>query len=446
MKISACVITKNEESNIAACLNSVQRIADEMVVVDTGSSDNTIAIARQCGAIVYSFEWKNDFAAAKNFAIEQAIGDWIIFLDADEFFSEESSIYVGQYLMQLEKQAVDAVMCQLINIDVDYNNRIKDSFATIRIFRNKPEIRYKNAIHEELIHKSRKLQVAMLTDELKIYHTGYSTNIVERKLQRNLEIILAEIEKNGDEKKYYRYLCDCYHGLKEYEKAVKYAKLHIATSETSINSESIVYLKMLYALMQTTASTHTIKQEFENAISIFKDIPDFYAQYANYLFDQKLYAQAILYYQQAIAVYKMRPNTDIATAFTGNLAAVYCNLGRLFLLKNEPETAMHYFFEVLMINKYDAYAFEKFYQIIAKYPEVQIIELLNSIYQRNQKNITFLVNQLNINILSKVYVYYTNILKNEFGVEDENILPYQLLSLKNYEALYQYSLNNFIKN
>ncbi|MBP2630533.1 MAG: methyltransferase protein [Firmicutes bacterium] len=443
MRISACIIAKNEESNIVKCLNSMKPIVDEIIVVDTGSTDQTAAAARSCGAVVYSSEWQNDFAAAKNFAINKAKGDWIIFLDADEYVSEESIPQIKDCLLKIKKQAIDAIMCQLVNIDIDNDNRVKDTFSAIRIFRNAPEIGYINAIHEELVNKkNNKLRLAVLTDEIKIYHTGYSSSIVEGKLKRNLEIILADINKNGKEEKYYRYLCDCYHGLKKYDQAVKYAKLHIASNKTSLHSESIVYLKMLYAMTQTNASRETIQNEFESTIKIFPQIPDFYAQYANFLLDQKLYTMAITYYLKAIEVYKKNANTQMASAFNGKLSAIYCNLGRLFSLKNESESAMNYFCEALIADKWNSYAFQKFYMIISKYPEVQIIELLNSIYHRTKEDISFVVDNLSKTVLNKVYVYYTNVLQKDFGVENDLTIPYQLLSLKKYEKLYQYSLNN----
>jgi len=443
MRISACVITKNEEHNIVPCLNSMKSIVDEMIVVDTGSADNTIAIAKTCGAKVYNFIWENDFAAAKNFAIEKAEGDWIIFLDADEFFVKESIGKVKDYLILAEEKDVDAIMCQIINIDADCNNRFKDSFGAIRIFRKSPYIRYKNAIHEELVNIKRdKLNITILTEDLKIYHTGYSSSIVEKKLKRNLEIILNDIKKHGMKEKYYRYLCDCYHGLKDYEETVKYAKLHIHSKRTSLDSESIVYIKMLYALTQINTPVDEMKKEFEETIKIFSDVPDFYAQYANYLFDQKIYAKAMEYYLKAIEVYKTKANTQVASVFAGKEVAVYCNLGRLFLLKNEPEKALNYFCEVLLIDKFNEYAFQQFYKIIADYPVVQVIELLNSIYKRTKEELQFLVQNLNTTILNGVYLYYTNILKNQFAIEDAFVLPYQLLSLKKYDDLYKYSLTS----
>ena len=89
MKLAACVITKNEADTIGKCLTSLQDIVDEIIVVDTGSTDDTVAIAEQHNAKVYFYEWKNDFASAKNFALDQTAADWIIFLDADFYFGKQ---------------------------------------------------------------------------------------------------------------------------------------------------------------------------------------------------------------------------------------------------------------------------------------------------------------------------------------------------------------------
>ena len=77
MKISACVIVKDEAENLPLWLDNMKEFADEIIVVDTGSADNTVELATAAGAAVYSFPWIDDFAAAKNYAIEQATGEWI---------------------------------------------------------------------------------------------------------------------------------------------------------------------------------------------------------------------------------------------------------------------------------------------------------------------------------------------------------------------------------
>lgn len=82
--ISLCMIVKNEEENLGRCLDSVKDIVDEIIIVDTGSKDNTVKVAKQFGANVLFYQWNDDFAAARNFSISMAKHDWIFILDADE--------------------------------------------------------------------------------------------------------------------------------------------------------------------------------------------------------------------------------------------------------------------------------------------------------------------------------------------------------------------------
>jgi len=88
--ISLCMIVKNEEKVIERCLSSVAHLVDEVVIVDTGSIDNTKEIITRYTSNIYDFEWINDFSAARNFAASKATGEWILVLDADEYIDEEN--------------------------------------------------------------------------------------------------------------------------------------------------------------------------------------------------------------------------------------------------------------------------------------------------------------------------------------------------------------------
>ena len=92
IRLSQCMIVKNEEKNIERALSWGKSFMWEQIVVDTGSTDRTVEIARRLGAKVYHFEWIDDFAAAKNYAVSQAQGDWIVFLDADEYLRGQSTM------------------------------------------------------------------------------------------------------------------------------------------------------------------------------------------------------------------------------------------------------------------------------------------------------------------------------------------------------------------
>ena len=107
LRISQCMIVKNEEKNIERALSWGKEIMWEQIVVDTGSTDQTVEIAEQMGAKIYHFDWIDDFAAAKNFAIKQASGDWIVFLDADEYMLPEDTKKLPSVIKKAHKAKMD---------------------------------------------------------------------------------------------------------------------------------------------------------------------------------------------------------------------------------------------------------------------------------------------------------------------------------------------------
>ena len=105
--ISLCMIVKNEERSLARCIKSVKSLVDEIIIVDTGSNDNTINIAKDLGAEIYNFEWCDDFSAARNESIKYANHQWILLLDADEFVDENSIIELKKIIKNNESSYKD---------------------------------------------------------------------------------------------------------------------------------------------------------------------------------------------------------------------------------------------------------------------------------------------------------------------------------------------------
>ena len=147
-RISQCMIVKNEERNIEKALSWGKSIMWEQIVVDTGSTDHTVELAAKLGAKVVHFQWIDDFAAAKNFAIDQARGEWIAFLDADEYMEPGDAKKMGEVLERLTHDAIDAVSTGWQQIND--KGEIFLSGTQIRFFRNRPDIRYRRKIQEQL--------------------------------------------------------------------------------------------------------------------------------------------------------------------------------------------------------------------------------------------------------------------------------------------------------
>lgn len=229
INISACAIMKNEISHVEAWLDNVRCFAQEIIVVDTGSTDGTNEfLAKQPDVRLISYEWQHDFAQAKNMALQEATGDWLVFTDADECFYQPENII--EYLGKLDKQYadMDVIFCPIDNIDADNNNEIINSDVVPRIIRNHVGIKYMGAVHEQLTKGSepwQDIKYIVADRNLAIRHSGYSTKIIPFKHQRNYEILWQVMEKSNKPEMYYGFLSESLLGLEKYQEALEYAIL-----------------------------------------------------------------------------------------------------------------------------------------------------------------------------------------------------------------------------
>ena len=145
IRLSQCMIVKNEEKNIEQALAWGKGVVCEQIVVDTGSTDRTVELAEAMGARVYHFPWIDDFSAAKNFAISKAEGDWIAFLDADEYITEEDAKKLPPLLNKLDRTHYAVLLTAWIHIDG--SGCVFSGGVQTRIFKNMEGLRYKNRIH-----------------------------------------------------------------------------------------------------------------------------------------------------------------------------------------------------------------------------------------------------------------------------------------------------------
>jgi tetratricopeptide (TPR) repeat protein len=184
--LSLCMIVKNEAYNLPRCLASAQPHVNEMIVVDTGSEDNTVEVARQFGAKISYFEWCDDFAAARNAALAEATGEWILVLDADE----ELIVKIENLHQQLQRSAdVREYACALSNIGSDKN--LVTTFVA-RLFRNLPGVYFLGRFHEQVCfpENSSHPKLSQTLEGIEILHYGYTPEIKTQKLiNRNIPIL-----------------------------------------------------------------------------------------------------------------------------------------------------------------------------------------------------------------------------------------------------------------
>lgn len=179
MRLSLCMIVRDEEATLRRCLDSVRGVVDEIIIVDTGSRDRTIAIAQDYQASIYPFTWCDDFAAARNESLKYAQGDWVLVLDADEVLVPES-VPALQQAMQWD----DVIAIALLREEVGTHH--PDSQLS-RVFRRHPAIAFTRPYHEliddsvtRLLQQEPHWRIVALPD-VAIQHTGYQAAAINQR-------------------------------------------------------------------------------------------------------------------------------------------------------------------------------------------------------------------------------------------------------------------------
>ncbi len=195
--ISLCMIVKNEEKNLPRCLESVRGLVDEMVVLDTGSKDNTVSIAESFGAKVYQIPWAGNFSAARNESVEKAGGDWILYLDADEALDPNGCPDC------IRKAASDpTIMAWSVPIRCHkWDSASYNVTVNIRLFRNLPELRFENEVHERIEPALARIEASIAAAPFFIDHFGYRLppEALKEKLNRNLLMSQKHLERDPDD-------------------------------------------------------------------------------------------------------------------------------------------------------------------------------------------------------------------------------------------------------
>mgnify|MGYP005840526303 CR=1 FL=1 len=213
MTLSLCMIVKDEAETLPRCLARVTDLVDEVVVCDTGSTDNTVDVAKSLGAIVHTLPWTNDFAAARNAALDKVTGDWVLVLDADETLTDAGRALVqrvreGQPLGETPLDAV--VLITLLRCELDAEQAPYS--AVSRLFRRRPDLRFARPYHETVDDSVAALMQAepqwqvVTVPEVAIDHRGYQPDAIAQrdKFQRAQTIMAAYLEQHPDDP----YICN----------------------------------------------------------------------------------------------------------------------------------------------------------------------------------------------------------------------------------------------
>ena len=428
MKTSACMIVKNESKNIEKCINSFKDIVNEIIVVDTGSTDNTVELAKNLGAKVLFMQWQNDFAAPKNYAIENATGDWIIFLDADEYFEEGSSKKIIHALNILNDQSVyDSMGCKMYHLDSE-NGAVKGQNVVIRAFKRKNSIRYKNSIHENLLDGNKNLNSLYFNDII-VYHTGYANSKITSKYRRNIELLESVVSKGEADTMTYYYLCSSYNGLNEFEKSIFYAgKTFEEEGRSGFRVPEIYRYKVYTSKIQSMGllgnrySNYQIGEAVSQAIAEYADHPEVLWIKAQYLTRIKKFRDALDCYIMAVESNK-KDTYEMCNYFESYIDQVYSNIGTIYVYMNLEEPALNYFILSLEKNKFNKDAAIRYLRLVRSYKDEYIISILNKLYNTNEFiELQFLIECLCETRLPIPLIYYTKKWNSTFEQQDISVI------------------------
>lgn len=362
-KISLCMIVKNEGQTLSRCLNSVFGMVDEIIVVDTGSTDSTCNLAQQYGAIIHHFPWNDNFSDARNASLELAQGDWILFLDADEELSLGSQEILSHLI---ENEKIDGYFVKIMNHlgKEGWIETVPD--LVFRLFRNKKEYRFRGAIHEQIAdvilekNSQARYQVA---EDLEIIHHGYLDEIIEEKDKkyRNLKLIEKELESSPTNR-----LLQYHYGV-ELFRAERYAEAAtvLIKSATDIDPNTIYLPKLLRYIVIAQQSSGQLQEALNTAelgLKIFPNYADLYYYTGLIQLDFKHYSQARNAFLRALSMPEQPPQYASFSGIRGFRSYYYlAQIAESFL---DEEEALKYYLCSLRDNAHFTHALESLVRIL----------------------------------------------------------------------------------
>lgn len=350
--VSVCIIAKNEEMMIRECLESVNNISNDIIIVDTGSSDNTKNIASKFTNRVYNYNWNDDFSSARNNSLSYAQNPFILVIDCDE------RLVNPERLIETVINTPSNVGGIMIKV-VSYNDKKegKDVYNSkmIRLFRNDEKIKFEGIIHEQIANSIINNGLKLIDSEIEFLHEGYNHDAVlmQKKQKRNLELLIRQSHTNPNNAYNLFQLARTYLALKDLENAEKIINQSIllASNDDSVKPQALNYGGLI--AFQKGEKELALKRAKES-LSLLKN-----QGFANYIigecyYEQKLHNKAIEHYKLMIDAYN---TNDLKANIIGDYllptSQVYFRIGRSFLLLGDIILAKENFSNGISENEND---------------------------------------------------------------------------------------------
>lgn len=358
-KLSLCMIVKNEENFLEQCLTSAADIVDEIVILDTGSTDGTIKIAEKFNAKIYHFSWSGDFSEARNKALEYVTGDWVLQLDADEEIADENKSIIRQLILREEPIGYLIKIVNFINMP-DGNREIIEHYA-MRLFPKHPDIFYRQPLHEQISYRVECLDGAYNVlpldrsfSPLTIYHHGYHKQLVKdrNKTDRNTKILKDILQKENKNAFQHFNLGLALAEEEKYEEALKEYLTAAELEKPEISYYPMILVYSSYLCTKLGRYDEGLKHAMR-AVEVAPKLSDaVYILGEAYRYTGKT-EEAILQYKKALQIYNKQNNEEdynvISDPGTGTWKPLN-QIGSIYFRLGEHEKAFEYLEKAISIK------------------------------------------------------------------------------------------------
>lgn len=338
--LGLCLIAKNEEKRIAQCIESVREIVDEIVVVDTGSEDDTVRIAEGLGAVVYHYPWDGNFSHARNFAIAHAQSTWLLLLDADEQVDRDS---LNSIVTFIRTTALDGAYFRVRNYIGSYSPEDYTLHNALRLLRNNGKYRYEGSIHEQVVcddlqdFPNRFLPLGVILN-----HYGYLDEAIAEKgkRQHNMPLLEQELREHPDNIFAQYYMGNEYLALNRLDRALEYYREAYRNAKRRHMLFAHLYLRMI-TCMEASGLFRQSLDFAQEALDVYPLCTDFEFVRAAIFFRTRRYTLAVKSLNRCLAM-GVPPAPLEFMGGCGTYRAAYM-LGDVYAEQEDYEAALEWY-------------------------------------------------------------------------------------------------------
>ncbi|MBW2646414.1 MAG: glycosyltransferase [Deltaproteobacteria bacterium] len=347
-RISLCMIVKDEEKFLPQCLNSVKDYVDEMIIVDTGSTDRTVEIAESYGARIYHHPWGNNFSKHRNQSISYATGDWLLILDADEEIDKATGLLLKKAVRQTDAVSISVIVRSYLEEGSYYNESISP-----RLFKNGTGFHYVGFVHNQPVIKG-KIEMYPVV----IWHYGYDLDREKKKKKKehSLKLLLEQARRFPDDAPTFHHLSMTYFSLREWDMAIQESLKTIEMVEKK-GMKDAGYSWTYYILVDSMIELGRIDEAEEwglKGLKFYDKTPDLFFLLTEISFRKRIYDRVLEYGKEFFRLKKLLKENPSEFGFvvfqTVNREWKVCHsMGYAYLRLNDRENACHFLKEA--VNK-----------------------------------------------------------------------------------------------